>query len=162
MLVGIGICRQIHAQPSYRRTPRYSLSMGSSFFRPGHASRIYAQWHCWRSYSDSQPSYNRPSSVGFRSRSWFLAAYLQVTWVIRKAVGCHYFPPGLQLPPQPLRGLLPVFLHGEQRHNGCEQFASRLRFSRNSRLYYSFLVTKISAKFDRVTPMQRGRQMQVG
>ena len=25
--------------------------------------------------------------------------------------------------PQPLRGLLPVLLHGEQRHNGCEQFA---------------------------------------
>ena len=38
-------------------------------------------------------------------------------------VGCHYFPPGLQLPPQPLRGLLPVLLLGEQRHNGCEQFA---------------------------------------
>ena len=25
--------------------------------------------------------------------------------------------------PQPLRGLLPVSLHGEQRHDGCEQFA---------------------------------------
>ena len=25
--------------------------------------------------------------------------------------------------PQPLRGLLPVSLLGEQRHNGCEQFA---------------------------------------
>ena len=24
--------------------------------------------------------------------------------------------------PQPLRGLLPVLLLGEQRHNGCEQF----------------------------------------
>jgi len=35
----------------------------------------------------------------------------------------HYFPPGLQLPPQPLRGLLPVLLLGEQRHNRCEQFA---------------------------------------
>jgi len=38
-------------------------------------------------------------------------------------IGCHYFPPGLQLPPQPLRWLLPVLLLGEQRHNGCEQFA---------------------------------------
>jgi len=38
------------------------------------------------------------------------------------AVGCHYFPPRLQLPPQPLRGLLPISLLGEQRHNGCEQF----------------------------------------
>ena len=35
----------------------------------------------------------------------------------------HYFPPGLQLPLQPLRGLLPILLLGEQRHNGCEQFA---------------------------------------
>ena len=24
---------------------------------------------------------------------------------------------------QPLRGLLPILLHGEQRHGGCEQFA---------------------------------------
>ena len=38
-------------------------------------------------------------------------------------VGCHYFPSGLQLPPQPLRGMLPIFLLGEQRHNGCKQFA---------------------------------------
>ena len=28
-----------------------------------------------------------------------------------------------QLPSQPLRGLLPILLLGEQRHNGCEQFA---------------------------------------
>jgi len=55
--------------------------------------------------------------------------------IINPTVGCHYFPPGLQLPPQPLRGLLPILLLGEQRHNGCEQFAydcyptaSRLRF----------------------------------
>ena len=27
------------------------------------------------------------------------------------------------LPPQPLRGLLPFSLLGEQRHDGCEQFA---------------------------------------
>jgi len=36
---------------------------------------------------------------------------------------CHYIPPGPQLPLQPLRGLLPVLLLGEQRHDGCEQFA---------------------------------------
>ena len=30
---------------------------------------------------------------------------------------------GLQLPPQPLRGLLPISLLGEQRHDGCERFA---------------------------------------
>ena len=34
-----------------------------------------------------------------------------------------YFPPDLQLPPQPLIGLLPILLLGEQRHNGCKQFA---------------------------------------
>ena len=27
------------------------------------------------------------------------------------------------VPPQPLRGLLPISLLGEQRHDGCEQFA---------------------------------------
>ena len=39
--------------------------------------------------------------------------------------GCRlrYFPPGLQIPPQPLRGLLPILLLFEWRHNGCEQFA---------------------------------------
>jgi len=31
----------------------------------------------------------------------------------------HYFPPGLQLPSQPLTGLLPILLFGEQRHDGC-------------------------------------------
>jgi len=30
---------------------------------------------------------------------------------------------GLQLPPQPLTGLLPFSLLGEQSHDGCEQFA---------------------------------------
>ena len=48
---------------------------------------------------------------------------LQVPWVIKQAVGCHYLPPGLQLPSQPLRGLLPASLLSEQRHDGCEQFA---------------------------------------
>ena len=61
--------------------------------------------------------------IGFRSWSRFLAISLQVTWVINPAVGCHYFPPGLQLLPHPLRGLLPISLLGEQRHNWCEQFA---------------------------------------
>jgi len=38
-------------------------------------------------------------------------------------IGCRYFPPGQQLPQQPLRGLLPILLLGEQRHDGREQFA---------------------------------------
>ena len=41
----------------------------------------------------------------------------------KPAVACHYFPPGLQLPAQPSRGLLPILLLGEQRHDGYEQFA---------------------------------------
>ena len=41
----------------------------------------------------------------------------------KPSVGCHYFPPGQQLPQQSLRELLPILLVGEQRHNGCEQFA---------------------------------------
>jgi len=52
-----------------------------------------------------------------------MAVSLQVTKVINPAVGCHYFLPGLQLPWQPLIGLLPVLLLGEDRHDGCEQFA---------------------------------------
>jgi len=39
------------------------------------------------------------------------------------AVGCHYFAPGLQLPSQLLKGLLPISLLSEQRNDGCEQFA---------------------------------------
>jgi len=31
--------------------------------------------------------------------------------------------PCLQLPPQPLRGLLPILPLGEQMHDECEQFA---------------------------------------
>jgi len=68
-------------------------------------------------------AHTRLLSVGSRSWSRFLAVSLQVRWVLNPAVGCHYFPPGLQLPPQPLRGLLPIFRLGEQRHNVCEQFA---------------------------------------
>jgi len=62
----------------------------------------------------------------FRSWSRFLAVSLQVTWVVTRAVGCHYrayFPPSPQLPSRPLRGLLPFSLLGEHRHGGCEQFA---------------------------------------
>jgi len=59
-------------------------------------------------------------SAGFWSWSRFL---VQVMWVLNPAVGCRYFPPGLQLTLQPLGGLLPILLLGEQRHNGCKQFA---------------------------------------
>jgi len=68
-------------------------------------------------------AHTRLPSVGFRSWSRFLAVSLQVMWVINLAVSNRYFSPGPQLPPQLLRGLLPVLLLGEQRHSGCEQFA---------------------------------------
>ena len=58
-------------------------------------------------------AHTRLPSVGSR----FLVS-LQTTWVINPAVGCHYFPPGPQLPWQPLRELIPISLH-----DGCEQFA---------------------------------------
>ena len=78
----------------------------------------------WRSgFVLKMVAHTRLPSVGFRNWSRFLAVNLQVTWVINPAVGCHYFPPGLQLPSQPLRGLLPILLLGKQRHDGCEQFA---------------------------------------
>jgi len=63
-------------------------------------------------------AHTRLQSVGFQSWSRFLAVSLQVAWVINPAVACHFFQPGPQLPPQPLRGLLPISLLGEQRHDG--------------------------------------------
>ena len=81
-------------------------------------------------------AHTRLPSVGFRSWSWFLSVSLQVTWVINLAVGCHYFLPGLQLPPQPSRGLLPILLLGEQRRNGCEQFAQDCCYPTASRLRF--------------------------
>ena len=48
-------------------------------------------------------AHTRLPRVGFRSWSRFLAVSLQVTWVVNPAVGCHYFPPGLQLPPGTLK-----------------------------------------------------------
>jgi len=47
---------------------------------------------------------------------------------INPAVGCHYFQPGLELPSQPLRGLLPILLLGEQRHNNYIHIASAKQF----------------------------------
>ena len=43
-------------------------------------------------------AHTRLPSVGFQRWSRFLAVSLQVTWVINPAVGCHYFPLGVQLP----------------------------------------------------------------
>jgi len=77
-------------------------------------------WYYVRAYQihANKVAHARLPSLGFRSWSRCLAVSLQVTWVINPTVSCHYFPPGPQLPPQPLRGLLPILLLGEQRHNG--------------------------------------------
>jgi len=68
-------------------------------------------------------AHTRLPSIEFQSWSRFLAISLQVTWVIKPAVGCNYFPPGSQLPLQHLRGLLPILLLGKHNHDRCEQFA---------------------------------------
>ena len=46
-------------------------------------------------------AHTRLPIVWFRIWSRFLAVSLQVVWVINPAVGCQYFLPGLELPPQP-------------------------------------------------------------
>ena len=81
------------------------------------------RWHRQNSVKKVKVAHTRLPSVGFPSWSQFLTVSRQVMWIINQTVGCHSFPPGLQLPSQPLRGLLPILLLGEQRHNGCEQFA---------------------------------------
>jgi len=63
-------------------------------------------------------AHSRLPRVGSRSWSRCLAVSLQVTWVINPAVGCHYFPSGLQLPSQPLRELLPISLLGKHGEHG--------------------------------------------
>ena len=86
---------------------------------------------CGKSTTRTSCSSARSVSVTFylalenfcRSRSIGKNSLYSITERRVPAVGCHYFPPGLQLPPQPLRRLLPVLLLGEQGHNGCEQFA---------------------------------------
>jgi len=60
------------------------------------------------------------SVLGSQPAGFLLPFCGEIKLCINPAVGCHYFPPGLQLPPQPLRGLPPILLLGEQRHNGCE------------------------------------------
>ena len=65
----------------------------SSGRRPGRTASLQTAIHI-------NVAHTRLPSLGFRSYSRFLAVSLQVTWVINPAVGCYYFLPGLQLPPQ--------------------------------------------------------------
>ena len=80
-------------------------------------------------------THSRLSSVGFRGWSRLLQSACRWRESYTRSIGCHYFPPGPQLPSQPLRGLVPALLLGKHRHNKREQFAqdcyptaSRLRF----------------------------------
>jgi len=69
-------------------------------------------------------AHTRLPSVGFRSLFRFLAVSLQVTLVINPAV---YMLPLLSIRPAvtlaTLKRAATNFAAGEQRHNGCEQFA---------------------------------------
>jgi len=98
-------------------TPRGHTANSNKTAHCNFGNRIYCRE--WWSF------YVGEFSVVWPTMSWsqFLAVSLQVTFIINPAVGCHYFPPGLQLPSQLLRGLLPISLLGEQRHDGCEQCA---------------------------------------
>jgi len=56
-----------------------------------------------RSSKKVKVAHTRLPSVGFRSWSRFLAVSLQVKRIINQTVSCHYFLPGLQLPPATLK-----------------------------------------------------------
>ena len=123
----------VHVPPVFSVLSTYSLKINSLLSWPilymyvqptsKELSRVIGRLTQWKSDFLWSSLVKSKGSVGYRSWSRFLAVSLQVTWVINPAVRCHYFPPGLQLPPQPLKGLLPILLLGEQRHDGCEQFA---------------------------------------
>jgi len=75
-------------------------------------------------------AHTRLPSGGFWNWSRFLAVSLQVMRVINLTLGCHYFPPGPQLPSQHLRGLLPISLLGEQRHMGVNSLPKTATWQR--------------------------------
>jgi len=119
-------------------TPSCGVSLYGRWWSEGWRGRCWRCCWTWPAcdwLKKVKVAHTRLPSVGFRSWFRFLAVSLQVARVINPAVDCHYLPSGPQLPSQPLRGLLPISLLDEQRHDGCEQFAqdcyptvSRLRF----------------------------------
>ena len=116
----------IHTRQHNTVKLRYNGLLGTMQKRPLYQRSLVStvcHRHLIRHNKKVKVAHTRLQSVRFRSWSQFLTVNLQVMWVINPAVGCHYFPPGPQLPPQPLRELLPISLLGEERHNGCEQFA---------------------------------------
>ena len=71
-------------------------------------------------HSVGEVAHTRLLSVGSRADPGFGS---QPAGDMSHKPSIHYFLPGPQLPSQPLKGLLPVSLLGEQSHDGCEQFA---------------------------------------
>ena len=115
------MCEQL-AQGCYLKAKRPTIEHG--FLKTAFKYKDLAHSLCVNQFKEKgNVAHTRLQSIWFWSWSRFLAVSLQVTWIINPTVGCHYFPPGVRLPLQSLRGLLPTLLLGEQRHNGCEQFA---------------------------------------
>jgi len=106
----------------FRELESSSVHVRRALHKHHHHIRLFTRFQT-QLIQNKKVAHTGLQSIGFRSWSRFLAVSLQVMWVINPAVSCHYFLSGLQLLPQPLTGLLPVSLLGEQRHNGCEQFA---------------------------------------
>ena len=102
-----------NAQRMCERTTRKQRNLFQSQLRLNYRQTLYlCHYFGWQLPSflvkKVKVAHTRLPSVWFRSWFRFSAVSLQVTRVINPAVGCHYFPPGLQLPSQPLRGLLPI------------------------------------------------------
>ena len=79
---------------TYKNPPR----MASWSVLPFLQGSLYAQHTHTHTDYRKKVAHTQLPSICFRSWSQFLAVSLQVTWVINLAVGCYYFPPGLQLP----------------------------------------------------------------
>ena len=78
------------------------------------------------SHNELEAEKQKKVKVDYRCRvsEWILVLGSQPAGdVNHKPSGRNYFPPGPQLPSQSVRGLLPIWLLGEQRHDRCEQFA---------------------------------------
>jgi len=79
--------------------PQHALSEGLISYIAGSShSRRKRSGYVVPSVRRAKVAHTRLPSVGFRSWYRFFAVSPQVTWVTNPAVGCHYFPPGLQYP----------------------------------------------------------------
>ena len=106
----------IHLSASFVGQP---VPLGTSSICKRESLRLVEQGFCWpkcflppnhrclSTVKKVKAAHTKLLRVGFWSWSRFLTVSLQVTRVINPAAGYHYSPPSLQLPSQPLRGLLP-------------------------------------------------------